>query len=252
VTPDSFFSGSIAGELQEYVTRAGQMLEHGAAILDIGGQSTRPGSQRIDADKESARVLPVITAIKKAYPDAFISIDTYHHRVAAAAVHAGAGIVNDISGGEMDPLMIQTVAGLDVPYVIMHMKGEPGNMQELAEYTDLTREVLDYFIAKVDTCRKAGIKDIIIDPGFGFAKTIDHNFRLLREMKLFRILDLPIMVGLSRKSTIYKTLGTDAYHALNGTTVLNTIALLNGASFLRVHDVKEAAEAITLVGRYFD
>jgi dihydropteroate synthase len=232
------------------VARAGQMLADGAAIIDIGGQSTRPGSQRIEADEESERVLPVIRAIKKAYPDVFLSIDTYHHRVAASAVQAGACMVNDISAGELDPLMIQTVAGLDVPYIIMHMKGDPGNMQDLAVYTDLTREVMDYFIAKVDACRKAGIKDIIIDPGFGFAKTIDHNFQLLREMDIFRILDLPILAGLSRKSTIYKTLGTEAQYALNGTTVMNTIALLNGASILRVHDVKESVESITLVQKY--
>jgi dihydropteroate synthase len=252
VTPDSFFGGSMAADLEEYVARAGQMLADGAAIIDIGGQSTRPGSQRIEADEESERVLPVIRAIKKAYPDVFLSIDTYHHRVAASAVQAGACMVNDISAGELDPLMIQTVAGLDVPYIIMHMKGDPGNMQDLAVYTDLTREVMDYFIAKVDACRKAGIKDIIIDPGFGFAKTIDHNFQLLREMDIFRILDLPILAGLSRKSTIYKTLGTEAQYALNGTTVMNTIALLKGASILRVHDVKEAAETVTLVGRYID
>jgi dihydropteroate synthase len=252
VTPDSFYSGSVAADLKEYVSRAGQMMADGAAIIDLGGQSTRPGSQRIDADEESERVLPVITAIIKAYPEAFLSIDTYHHRVAASAIHAGASMVNDISAGEMDPLMIQTVAGLDVPYIIMHMKGDPGNMQDMAAYTDLTREVMDYFIAKVDACRKAGIKDIIIDPGFGFAKTIEHNFQLLRNLDIFKILDLPIMAGLSRKSTIYKTLGTDASHALNGTTVMNTIALLNGTSILRVHDVKEAAEAVTLVCRYFD
>jgi dihydropteroate synthase len=252
VTPDSFYTGSMASELEEYVKRAGQMLADGAAIIDIGGQSTRPGSGRIEADEESARVLPVIKGIVNAYPDVFISVDTYHHRVAAAAVEAGACMVNDISAGELDPLMIQTVASLNVPYIIMHMKGDPGNMQELAVYSALTREVMDYFIAKIDTCRKAGIKDIVIDPGFGFAKTIDHNFQLLREMDLLQILDLPIMAGLSRKSTIYKTLGTDATHALNGTTVLNTIALLNGASILRVHDVKEAAEAVMLVGRYID
>jgi dihydropteroate synthase len=158
--------------------------------------------------------------------------------------------VNDISGGELDLQMIPTVASLGVPYIIMHMKGDPSNMQDLAVYTDLTREVIDYFISKVNTCRKAGIKDIIIDPGFGFAKLPDHNFLLLRQLNMFRILGLPILVGLSRKSTIYKTLGTTAEHALNGTTVLNTIALLNGASILRVHDVQEAVEAVTLVEKY--
>lgn len=250
VTPDSFYSGSMAGSVDEYLVRAAKMLEDGAAIIDVGGQSTRPGSERIEADVEIRRVIPVIEAIRKAHPHAVISIDTYHAAVARAAVEAGASMVNDISGGELDLQMIPTVASLGVPYIIMHMKGDPSNMQDLAVYTDLTREVIDYFISKVNTCRKAGIKDIIIDPGFGFAKLPDHNFLLLRQLNMFRILGLPILVGLSRKSTIYKTLGTTAEHALNGTTVLNTIALLNGASILRVHDVQEAVEAVTLVEKY--
>jgi dihydropteroate synthase len=252
VTPDSFYSGSIAGSVDEYLVRAAKMLEDGAAIIDVGGQSTRPGSERIEADVEIRRVIPVIEAIRKAHPHAVISIDTYHAAVARAAVEAGASMVNDISGGELDLQMIPTVASLGVPYIIMHMKGDPSNMQDLAVYADLTREVIDYFISKVNTCRKAGIKDIIIDPGFGFAKLPDHNFLLLRQLNMFRILGLPILAGLSRKSTIYKTLGTTAEHALNGTTVLNTIALLNGASILRVHDIREAVEAIALVGRYLD
>ncbi|HSF44828.1 MAG TPA: dihydropteroate synthase, partial [Chitinophagaceae bacterium] len=234
VTPDSFYRGSIASGIEEYVARASQMLADGATIVDVGGQSTRPGSERVEADEEIRRVVPVIRAISKAHPQAIISIDTYHSQVASAAAQAGASMVNDISGGELDPLMIPTVASLGLPYIIMHMKGEPSNMQEQAVYTDLTREVIDYFISKVDTCRKAGIKDIIIDPGFGFAKNADHNFLLLKQLDMFRILGLPLLAGLSRKSTIYKTLGTTAEHALNGTTVLNTIALLNGASILRV------------------
>lgn len=250
VTPDSFYGGNSRSSLDGYVKQAGLMLEQGATILDIGGQSTRPGSQRIGADEEIERVLPVVEAIHASYPEAFLSIDSYHHRVAAAAVKAGASMVNDISAGELDPLMIQTVASLNVPYVMMHMKGEPGNMQDLAVYLDLLREVMDYFTARIVACRQAGIKDIIIDPGFGFAKTISQNFRLLKQLDLFRIFDLPILAGLSRKSTIYKTLGTDSAHALNGTTVLNTIALLNGASILRVHDVPEAVEAIQLVSAY--
>jgi len=252
VTPDSFYSGSMAGSIDEYLARATKMLADGAAIIDVGGQSTRPGSERVDADEEIRRVVPVIKAINNAHPQAVISIDTYYAAVASAAVDAGASMVNDISGGELDPQMISTVASLGVPYIIMHMKGDPSNMQDLAVYNDLTREVIDYFISKVDACRKAGIRDIIIDPGFGFAKLPDHNFLLLRQLDMFRILDLPILAGLSRKSTIYKTLGTTAEHALNGTTVLNTIALLNGASILRVHDVREAAEAITLVSKYLD
>ncbi len=250
VTPDSFYGGNSSGSVESYVEMAGKMLADGASILDIGGQSTRPGSQRVEADEELDRVIPVVSAIHGAFPKAFISIDSFHHRVAAAAVHAGACMVNDVSAGELDPLMIQTVATLDVPYIMMHMKGEPGNMQELAVYEDLVREVMDYFTAKIVICRKAGIKDIIIDPGFGFAKTIEQNFRLLKNLNLFRIFDLPLLAGLSRKSTIYKTLGTDAGHALNGTTVLNTIALLHGASILRVHDVKEAVEAVKLTEAY--
>lgn len=250
VTPDSFYGGNSSATLDGYVHEAGLMLEQGAAILDIGGQSTRPGSQRIEADEEMERVIPVVEAVHAAYPDAFISIDSYHHRVAAAAVHAGAGLVNDISAGELDPLMIQTVASLNVPYIMMHMKGDPGNMQDLAVYTDLVREVMDYFTAKVVICRKAGIRDIIIDPGFGFAKNIEQNFQLLRHLDLFRIFGLPLLAGLSRKSTIYKTLETDAKHALNGTTVLNTIALMHGARILRVHDVREAVEAVKLMGAY--
>jgi dihydropteroate synthase len=250
VTPDSFFAGNSRTSMDGYVQEAGLMLEQGASIIDIGGQSTRPGSQRIGSDEEMDRVIPVVAAIHAAYPDTFISIDSYHHRVAAAAVHAGAVMVNDISAGELDPLMIQTVASLNVPYIMMHMKGDPGSMQELAVYTDLVREVMDYFTAKVVICRKAGIKDIIIDPGFGFAKNIEQNFQLLKQLDLFRIFGLPMLVGLSRKSTIYKTLGTDAQHALNGTTVLNMIALLHGARILRVHDVREAVEVIKLLSAY--
>jgi dihydropteroate synthase len=250
VTPDSFYAGNSRTSMDGYVQQAGLMLEQGAAMLDIGGQSTRPGSQRIEAEEEMERVIPVVEAIRAAYPDAFISIDSYHHRVAAAAVRVGADMVNDISAGEMDPLMMQTVASLNVPYIMMHMKGDPGNMQELAVYTDLLREVMDYFTARVVMCRNAGIKDIVIDPGFGFAKNIEQNFHLLKHLEMFRILGLPILAGLSRKSTIYKTLGTDAKNALNGTTVLNTIALMHGAKILRVHDVKEAAEAVKLLLAY--
>ncbi len=250
VTPDSFYAGNSRTSIDGYVQQAGLMLEQGAAMLDIGGQSTRPGSQRIEAEEEMERVIPVVEAIHAAYPDAFISIDSYHHRVAAAAVRAGAGMVNDISAGEMDPLMMQTVASLNVPYIMMHMKGDPANMQELAVYTDLLREVMDYFTARVVMCRNAGIKDIVIDPGFGFAKNIEQNFHLLKHLEMFRIFGLPILAGLSRKSTIYKTLGTDAKNALNGTTVLNTIALMHGAKILRVHDVKEAAEAVKLLLAY--
>jgi dihydropteroate synthase len=248
-TPDSFYAGSRVTE-KDLLNKAGQMLEDGAVILDIGGQSTRPGSEQIGAAAELKRVIPAIEAISRTFPEAFISIDTYHARVAKEAVAAGASIINDVSGGDLDKAMISTVAELRVPFICMHMKGTPENMQEFATYNDVTKEVLDHFIEKTAVCKKAGINDIIIDPGFGFAKTISHNFRLLKQLSVLKILEKPILVGLSRKSTVYKTLNTSAEEALNGTTVVHTMALLNGAGILRVHDVKEAAEAIKLYNAY--
>ena len=245
-TPDSFFSGSRFNGVDEIVAKAEKMLNEGADILDIGGQSTRPGSELISADEEIERVIPAIKAIAKKNPKAFISIDTFYSRVAAAAVDAGASIVNDISAGSMDNKMIATVAELKVPYILMHMKGTPQTMQQNAIYKDVTLDVLDFFISKTHELQKAGIVDIIIDPGFGFAKTIDQNFELLKNLSVFKMLDKTIMLGISRKSTIYKTLGVNAEESLNGTTVLNTIGLMNGASILRVHDVKEARETIKL------
>jgi len=245
-TPDSFFGGSRFNGVDEIVAKAEKMLNDGAGILDIGGQSTRPGSELISADEEIERVIPAIKAITKKRPEAFISIDTFYSKVAKAAVDAGASIVNDISAGSMDNKMIATVAELKVPYILMHMKGTPQTMQQNAIYENVTLEVLDHFISKTHELQKAGIVDIIIDPGFGFAKTIDQNFELLKNLSAFKMLDKAIMLGISRKSTIYKTLGVNADEALNGTTVLNTIGLMNGASILRVHDVKEAKEAIKL------
>ncbi len=247
VTPDSFFEGHSPLGLEGIVTLAGKMIDDGAIILDIGGQSTRPGSERIKADREIDRVVPVIEAILSKYPDTIISIDTYQSRVAEIAVNAGASIVNDISAGEMDKEMIGMVASLHVPYICMHMKGTPETMQKDIHYENVVKEVLDYFIYKIAACKAAGILDIIVDPGFGFGKTIAHNFQLLKQLEIFKLLEKPILVGISRKSTIYKTLGISANEALNGTTVLNTIALLNGAAILRVHDVKEAKEAIALI-----
>ena len=252
VTADSFYKGDAMLGLKGIVSLAGEMIDAGAAILDIGGQSTRPGSKRIDAEQETQRVVPVIEAILAEYPDALLSVDTYHSRVAENAVLAGATIVNDISGGTMDAAMISTVAGLKVPYICMHIKGTPENMQQEAHYEDVVKEVLDYFIFKTESCRAAGINDIIIDPGFGFAKTIGHNFQLLRNLSVFKMLEKPILAGLSRKSTVYKTLGISATEALNGTTVLNTLAIMNGASILRVHDVKEAKETIDMLVAYHD
>jgi dihydropteroate synthase len=249
LTSDSFYEGSRLGSTNDVLERADKMLSEGADILDIGGQSTRPGSNRLTAKEELQKVIPAIKAILQKHPTAILSIDTYHAEVASAAVKAGVAIVNDISAGNMDTEMINTVAALGVPYICMHMKGTPETMQHEAHYADVTKEVLDFFIQKTYECKNAGIKDIIIDPGFGFGKTIEHNYELLSKLELLRILDVPLMVGLSRKATIYKTLGVTAAEALNGTTVLNTIAVQKGANILRVHDVKEAKEVIQLTSR---
>lgn len=245
-TPDSFYKGDLNAGLQKIAEKAGKMIMEGADIIDIGGQSTRPGSIRISASEEIQRVIPVIDSIVANYPQIILSIDTYYSQVAKAAIKAGASIVNDISAGSLDPEMINCVSSLNVPYICMHMKGTPENMQNNPTYEDLVKEVLDFFINKIDQCKRAGIKDLVIDPGFGFGKTIHQNFILLKQLSVFKILDQPILVGLSRKSMVYKTLGIDVSEALNGSTVLNTIALQKGASILRVHDVKEAKEAITV------
>ena len=250
ITPDSFYEGHLHRSMDELADMAGKMISHGAAILDIGGQSTRPGSERIAAEDELIRVVPVIENIHRHFPNTVISIDTYSSIVAKAAVEAGAAMVNDISGGNSDAAMISTVAALKVPYVCMHMRGTPATMQKEPVYDNVVTTVLDFFITKINECKKAGITDIIIDPGFGFGKTIAHNFQLLKNLPVLAITGRPILAGLSRKSTIYKTLGITVGEALNGTTVLNTMALLNGASLLRVHDVKEAREAIQLYTTY--
>ncbi|HEV8273584.1 MAG TPA: dihydropteroate synthase [Chitinophagaceae bacterium] len=245
-TPDSFYGGSRSNVVDEIVAKAEKMLNDGADVIDIGGQSTRPGSELISADDEIERVIPAIKTIANKFPKAFISIDTFYSKVAIAAVEAGASIINDISAGSMDNKMIKAVDELKVPYVLMHMKGTPQTMQQNTAYENVTREVLDFFISKTHELKNAGILDIIIDPGFGFAKTIDQNFELLKTLSVFKMLDKVIMLGISRKSTIFKTLGVNADDALNGTTVLNTIGLMNGASILRVHDVKEAKETVKL------
>ncbi len=251
-TPDSFYESHLQKGMAATLALANKMIKDGADILDIGGQSTRPGSERISAAEEIDRVLPVIEEILKIFPEVILSIDTYHSKVAEAAVNSGAKMVNDISGGTMDLEMLAMVGTLNVPYCCMHIKGDPATMQSLANYKDITKEVLDYFIKKIDAANKAGIKDIIIDPGFGFAKNAAHNFELLKNMDALKMLGKPILAGLSRKATIYKTLGITAGEALNGTTVMNTIALMNGASILRVHDVKEARETVLLLQAFMD
>ena len=246
-TPDSFFSGSRRQAVDAVLAKVEQMLKDGAGIIDIGGQSTRPGSQRISEEEELQRVMPAVEAIAKMFPNAFISIDTYFAKVARMAVEAGAGLVNDISAGTIDEALLPTVAELKVPYVLMHMKGTLQTMQDKPEYENVTTEVFDFFSFKLQQLHQMGIHDVILDPGFGFGKTIGHNFTLLGQLHFFKQLQCPLLIGLSRKGTVYKTLNTTPEKALNGTTVVNTIGLMNGAHILRVHDVKEAVEAIKLV-----
>jgi dihydropteroate synthase len=245
-TPDSFYAGSRFSGIDNILAQAEKMLSEGAAILDIGGQSSRPGSERISAEEELKRVVPAVEAIHHKFPESFISIDTFYASVAAEAVSAGASMVNDISAGSLDSGMIETVAGLGIPYVLMHMQGNPQTMLQNPVYENVTRQVLDFFIAKSAELKATGIRDIIIDPGFGFGKTAGHNLELLNNLSAFTMLEKPLLLGISRKSVIYKTLGITSEQSLNGTTVLNTIGLMKGAAILRVHDVNEAMEAISL------
>ncbi|MET6997189.1 dihydropteroate synthase [Chitinophaga defluvii] len=247
ITDDSFYAGSRTKSLHLVLEKAAQHLEEGATILDIGAQSTRPGAPVVGADEETAQLLPAIHAIINKYPEAIISVDTYHATVAEKAIRAGAAIINDISAGDMDPQMLTTAGRLQVPYIAMHMQGTPATMQQQPHYEDVSREVLDYFIQKLAHCSAAGIKDVIIDPGFGFGKTLAHNYQLLAHLHTFQILNVPLLAGVSRKSMIYKLLGTTAAEALNGTTIVNTLALQQGAHILRVHDVKPAVEAVKVL-----
>jgi dihydropteroate synthase len=249
-TPDSFYSGSRINVLDEILFRAEKMINEGAKILDIGGQSTRPKSERISADEELKRVLPAIEAIHKEFPDQILSIDTFYSKVARQATDAGTSIVNDVSAGSIDEDLLPAVAELKVPYVLMHMLGKPQTMQNAPAYKNVTLEVFDFLSFRIKELQKAGIQDIIADVGFGFGKTAAHNFQLVRELSFFQQLNKPILVGLSRKTTIYKTLGITSEEALNGSSVMHTIALLNGASILRVHDVKEAVQAVQLFMEY--
>jgi dihydropteroate synthase len=226
------------------------MLEDGAEILDVGGYSSRPGAKDISAAEESNRVLKVIKLINRECPEAIISVDTFRAEIAREAiVECGASIINDISGGDADINMFQVVRNLNVPYIMMHMKGDPRTMQNMTVYEDIVADILKWFGERIFTLKSAGVKDIIIDPGFGFGKTIEHNFELLRRLGDFSIAGLPVLVGISRKSMIWKTLNIDAEGALNGTTAINAIALFNGADILRVHDVKEAVETIKLIDK---
>ena len=254
VTPDSFFAGSRIrtdkASIDHVIEVTQRMLSEGATFLDVGGYSTRPGADAVSSSEEADRVLPVIEAILDAFPDALLSIDTFRAAVARQAVQAGACLINDVSGGTLDPAMFATVGELNqsdsVPYVLMHLRGTPQTMNSLAIYTDLVTEVIDELATQLVGLRALGAKDVIVDPGFGFAKTVEQNFFLLNHLTAFRLFEEPLLVGLSRKTTIWKTLKISADEALNGTTILNTAALLNGASILRVHDVREAVEAIKL------
>ncbi len=245
-TPDSFYEGSRKNNLDAALQQAEKMISEGARILDIGAQSTRPGSDTVGPEEEISRLHAITEAIAKRFPDTIISVDTYYSQVAAAAANMGASIINDISGGHFDPNMLATVASLKMPYVCMHVQGDATTMHHVPVYTNVVTDVMDYFIQRMEQCNKAGIADMILDPGFGFSKTSEQNFQLIRSTSSFVALGKPVLIGVSRKSTIYKTLGITAQEALNGTTVLHTAALLGGAHIVRVHDVKEAMEAIRL------
>jgi len=246
LTPDSFYAGSRKQGINAAVQQAEKMLNEGADFLDLGAYSSRPGADDISILEETDRLLPVVEVIVKRFPDAILSIDTFRAPVAEAAINAGAHIINDISGGQLDDAMFATVARLQVPYILMHMKGNPKTMNQLAVYDDVFAEVYDYFVYKYYQLKQLGVHDVIIDPGFGFAKKPEHGYQLMNRLQDFEMLGLPILAGISRKKMIYGLLNITAAEALNGTTALNTIALTRGASILRVHDVKEAVEAVKI------
>lgn len=251
ITPDSFYDGGRYFDQQSIIDQAARLIDEGADMIDIGGYSSRPGAEHIPVQEELSRILPVLETIRKHYPSVVISVDTFRSYIARIVVRDyRVDMINDISAGEIDPEMFDTIADLQVPYIMMHMKGTPQNMKGKAHYQDLLKEIMGYFSGKYDLLRKLGVNDVVLDPGFGFGKTIQHNYHLLKHLEQFKIFELPIMVGLSRKSMIYKVLGNSPAGALNGTTALNTIALMNGANILRVHDVKEARELVTLMGKY--
>lgn len=247
-TPDSFFDGSRTPVPEAAAARAAAMLAAGAGMLDVGGYSTRPGAQEVSADEEYARLARVLDLIRKEHPEAILSIDTFRADVARRCVEVwGADIVNDVSGGRLDPEMIPTVAGLKVPYIAMHMRGTPASMQQLTDYSDVVAEVMSALAFMADECHQAGIADVIVDPGFGFAKTAEQNYQLLAGMNQLRALGLPILAGLSRKSMIWRPLGITPAEALPGTTALNAVALLQGADILRVHDVEAAVQTVAVM-----
>lgn len=246
ITPDSFFDGGKFTEERNILKRTEEMITNGATIIDIGGASSRPGAQPVSPKTESQRVLPALKSIRNNFPEVFISIDTYWSEVAQQALHEGADLINDISAGMIDPQMINTIGESNIPYILMHMQGTPETMQEAPAYEDVVYEVSSFLVKRASIFQAAGCKDVIIDPGFGFGKTTVHNYQLLKNLPSLHLLGFPILCGFSRKSMINKILGTTPEEALNGTTVLNTIALMAGVHILRVHDVKQAREALDL------
>lgn len=247
VAPDSFYDGGKYGDEAAMLNHAEKMLSEGADMIDVGGVSTRPGAREITEEEELKRVVPALKALVKKFPEAFFSIDTFRAPVAEAAVAEGASIVNDISAGNFDAQLFEVVAKLKVPYILMHMQGTPATMQQQPQYENVAREVTEFFIQKINRLKEMGVRDIILDPGFGFGKTVQHNYTLLKNLADFKIFGMPVLAGISRKSMICKTLKVDPGKALNGTTALHGVALLNGADILRVHDVREAKEVVQLM-----
>ena len=251
VTPDSFYDGNEYLNQTEVANRLKQMVLEGVDIIDIGGYSSRPGAEDISANIELERILPAISTTREVAPEIPISIDTFRSEVASAALDAGADMINDISGGGLDPLMFELVADRQIPYILMHMKGNPQTMGQLIEYEDLLTDILQYFVEKTTLLRQLGVRDVIIDPGFGFAKTREQNFRLLANLNYLNTLGLPVLAGLSRKSMIYKTLEVTPEKALTGTIAANTVALMQGANILRVHDIEAAKQTVDLFKQTF-
>ncbi|AQS93925.1 dihydropteroate synthase [Polaribacter sp. BM10] len=249
ITPDSFFDGGKYKNESDILSQTEKMLKDGATFIDVGAYSSRPGAKHISEKEELQRIVPVINLLLKNFPEIIISVDTFRSKVAKETINAGAAIVNDISGGNMDTNMFETVANLQVPYILMHMLGTPQNMQKNPVYNNVIQEIISFFAAQIHKLHQLKLNDVIIDVGFGFGKTIDHNFEILKDLSLFKSLDAPILAGISRKSMLYKTLDITAQEALNATTSANSIALLNGANILRVHDVKEAIEAVKIVNK---
>lgn len=249
VTPNSFFDGGKFKNRSEMLSQVSKMLHDGATFIDVGAYSSKPSAEYVSEEEELQRIIPIINLILEYYPETLVSVDTFRSEVARICIENGAAIINDISAGNLDNKMLETIAKYNVPYIMMHMRGTPETMQSMTTYDNIVKEILFYFSEKVANARSYGINDLIIDPGFGFAKTLDQNYEVLQKMELFEILELPLLVGFSRKSMIYKTLQSSAEEALNGTTVLNTIALTKGAKILRVHDVKEAMECVTLFNK---